>query len=229
MAGSAGNFSYTFSAGETQVITVDAEFISCIAATGEFEIVADDVNRMFMKAGISYINRPGNTYNRLRITNKLGSANAITIQFGPGELRDQRLTVSGSVNVVTGPGVTLDVATPVGAPLETEVSGDVNVVTAPGDILATGPRGGDELASGSSVLAAASAATLMGANANRMEATFENVGTGEVYLKDSGGASAEGVKVAPGERVTLRTGAAVVGYNPNAWDVTLITMQTRWA
>ncbi|MEQ9449340.1 MAG: hypothetical protein RLN70_10610, partial [Rhodospirillaceae bacterium] len=167
--------------------------ISCIAATGEFEVVADDVNRMFMKAGISYINRPGNTYKRLRITNKLGAANAITIQFGPGELRDQRLTVSGDVNVVTGPGVALEVAAPAGAPLEVTQTDDTLLKhRQPGNIAGT-----SALVCGAGVNTLAHAA-----NTTYRRVGLSHEGTETMYVTFSSGADI-GVPLAPGERMWL--------------------------
>lgn len=203
MAGSAGYFKFTLPEGGAQTITVSAEFISCLAATGEFEIVADDVNRMFMQAGISYVNSPGEIYSRLRVLNKIAGDNEIVIQFGPGELRDQRLTVSGAVNVVNEPGTEMAVA-----PAPAAVF-DVEQVRAAG-ILKFGV-----------VVPAGGWPDILAANPDRRAATISNRGTETVYIASNAGPANNGIPLAPGETIRIETVSVIQAYNPSAVSVTL--------
>ena len=210
MAGSAGFLRFTLQPGEAQAITVQAEFICCLAATAAFEIVADDVNRMFMQEGISYVNAPGEFYSRLRVVNTSAAPNEIFLQFGPGELRDQRLTVSGAVSVVTPPGQPLEVTQ--------------------ADQYAPRENMPDVIERGVTLsVPGGTSSQVYGANPDRHSCIVENLSTETMVISDSTGTLNHGIPVRPGERLEIRSKGAIWVANPASFTQDLGRCEIRWS
>ncbi|WOF73811.1 hypothetical protein QMT40_001447 [Parvibaculaceae bacterium PLY_AMNH_Bact1] len=96
---SAGYNSFTLADGESVQIPAHAEFMRCLEATAAFEFNIDDGGWQYMAAGISYISDDPSGFETFRVRNISGADNTLVLAHGWGELRDDRLTASGTVNV----------------------------------------------------------------------------------------------------------------------------------
>jgi len=94
----AGYNSFMLPAGESIQMPAHAEFLRCLEATAPFEFNIDDGGWQYMAAGISYVSDNPNGFSAFRVKNTSAQDNSLVLAHGWGELRDDRLQVSGVVN-----------------------------------------------------------------------------------------------------------------------------------
>jgi len=209
-----GYFKTTLEIGGNEQTAINARFISCLAADDEFEIEASDGSKMLMAQGLSYLAGDGVRFERVRLRNLSVAANTVRLAFGDGELRDQRLSVSGQVQVVNEAGGTIDISTP--APIDVSAA-TVNVAqVAPLDVSAAVVvmRRDNVTYQGGGVTLAAGSPGNMAVPAGAQWADVENQGTERVFLVADAAATA-GTFLCPGEvRRVSPVGDAVYLYNP---------------
>lgn len=228
MAGSTGYFRVTLPAGGEESVNISAKYLSCLEASGPFEVTANDSSKLYMGAGLSYLAGDGETYQRLRLRDLSGVPNAILLAFGPGELRDQRLTASGVLTVEPSPGAVFDVQAAGGGALP--VTPDAGAVF---EVAAAGGGALPVTQADSRMPASKAPATYAGqyngaiptgwtqilpSNMNRKALIISNYGSEKVHIGDG---VTQSMPLAPGETVTIETQAAISIFNPNANSVVI--------
>lgn len=89
-------FVYKMAAGEEINVTSVGDFFACLDATDDFKIAFSGGSKTVFKAGIKY--RPGFEIGSVQLLNHNASEITVTIAIGKGDIDDNRLTVSGSIN-----------------------------------------------------------------------------------------------------------------------------------
>jgi hypothetical protein len=73
----------------------DADFITCLEATGPFKIAFDHGPTVEFEQGLTYRTRDG--FKFVDITNESAGDITVTIGMGRGDVRDARLSIAGTV------------------------------------------------------------------------------------------------------------------------------------
>lgn len=91
--------------------TFEGRLIRCLAADGTLALLIDNTgNPMEFRLGISFACEPGEYFNSFTLKNESGSTVTVTIYYGWGELRDDRISLTGSLatSEVVPTGITTD-------------------------------------------------------------------------------------------------------------------------
>ncbi len=88
-------YAYTLTPGEELEIITDADFISCLEATADFDIGIDAPANVNFKQGLR-LRVPGG-FKSVRINNTSAANNTVSLGIGMGDFVDARLNISGSI------------------------------------------------------------------------------------------------------------------------------------
>lgn len=94
----AGTNEFTLQPGEAFSLAVHAEYVLIEKASGPVHLSVDEGGRQELTAGFAYYAAGANGFSKLEFLNDGAGAIAVRIQYGWGELKDTRLTVSGTVD-----------------------------------------------------------------------------------------------------------------------------------
>lgn len=87
---------YTLGAGDEITIARTSDFLMCLEATDTFKVAFDgDSDWDDFLAGLTF--KPLTGFNKVSIYNDTGASNTIKLGFGKGDVKDSRLTLSGSI------------------------------------------------------------------------------------------------------------------------------------
>lgn len=90
------NRTYTIGGNSEVSIVRNANFVTCLAATGAFKISLDGGPLEHFEAGIGFKSFEG--FNSLRLVNESGSAIVVQLAMGKGDIQDNRVVISGEIN-----------------------------------------------------------------------------------------------------------------------------------
>ncbi len=93
----AGTNEFTLQPGEAFSLAVHAEYVLIEKASGPVHLSVDEGGRQELTAGFAYYAAGANGFSKLEFLNDGAGAITVRIQYGWGELKDTRLTVSGVV------------------------------------------------------------------------------------------------------------------------------------
>lgn len=85
----------TIAANGSDSVNRAANFVTCLSANAPFEVAFDNGPRAHFEAGLTY--SPANGFHRVHVYNTTGAALIVQLAFGRGNIRDSRLTLSGSI------------------------------------------------------------------------------------------------------------------------------------
>ena len=88
-------FTYALAVGGRVQITVTADFIACLAASGDFDIAFGGAPASPFRAGLQY--RAPEAVQAIEIINRSAAANTITLATGLGGFQDSRLSLTGTI------------------------------------------------------------------------------------------------------------------------------------
>lgn len=88
-------WTFALAAGQTEQVSISADFVACLAATANFTLSLDGSPHANFMAGLLY--RAPQGFDKLEITNPTAGAISVTLGIGSGDLRDARLSLSGSL------------------------------------------------------------------------------------------------------------------------------------
>lgn len=86
----------TIQPGEQTTINRLASFVTCLAATGAFQVRIDGEPATDFEKGLTYTPPAG--LQQVEIINTSGTALTVALGFGLGNIQDSRLSISGEIN-----------------------------------------------------------------------------------------------------------------------------------
>jgi len=96
-------YKFTIGAGDSIVVHAVGRYVTCLEANIDFEIGIGSDASQFMAQGLTVEMAPGEIFDKITLDNAGGaSALVVRVGIGTGNLRDQRLTLTGSIDVSTG-------------------------------------------------------------------------------------------------------------------------------
>ena len=189
-------FTYTIADGAIETLYYDFNYFRILttsATTGvSIRFGSSGTATDVVGAGIGY-EMPA-VVNRAEILNNSGGVLTIVVACAIGRIDDDRLNVSGNINVINSPGTVLDVAT---------VS---NTVASAADV----------------TLGAASADQILAANADRVEAFITNISGAEIRVGDSSVTATRGQPLANNQTAIINTRAALFAFSVAGGNVALL-------
>ncbi len=180
-------FTYALAASGEEDIRTSGNYIVALAATGTFKIGRADGPPFDFEAGLKVKLPEGQQFDNLRIIDTSGAPNTVRLAVGFGDFDDNRLTVSGAINL--------------------SKSGN--------------------LSSTADVVCNNAAATVVKAlTATRRSIEVQNLdAVASLRVGDAAVTATRGLRLGPGESVTLATTAAVSVRNDSGAPVSVAVLE----
>lgn len=97
------DYRFTIAAGDSIVVHAVGRYVTCLEANIDFEIGIGSDALQFMTQGLTVEMAPGEVFTQVTLDNTGGAAPLVVrVGIGTGNLRDQRLTLTGSIDVSKG-------------------------------------------------------------------------------------------------------------------------------
>jgi hypothetical protein len=90
---------YIVPANGSITIAATGGFVRCLVSAIDLKLIVDDRAQMYFAAGMAYSPPNAAGFKRLELVNETASATTVTLAIGWGELKDDRVNLSGTIPV----------------------------------------------------------------------------------------------------------------------------------